>query len=456
MSTIASSSQPSYSQANGNPHTNGHPNGISIKPKATSPRTSLDLDYCPTSPSKISFAKKHLLALASSPPADFSTLVNAHRQPHAFILGSRSSKLALVQTKIIQTSLRNLFPDDFPTIGGGAEDEFGLDLKPTFTVVSMKTAGDQNQVMPLYLFGGSGEKALWTKELEAALCQGQVDLVVHCLKDVPTTLPPGCEIAAITDRVDPRDVLVVKKGLGYRSLDELPEGSVVGTSSVRRVAQLRARYPKLKFSSVRGNIQTRLSKLDAPNSQFTALVLAAAGLLRLDLSTRITAYLSPPTLYHSVGQGALGIEVRIPGTSPLDQFGNEREKPEGWDERTGRIRDMVRRLNHWQSAWCCLAEREMLRVLEGGCSVPVGVSTKLTPVEERMGYDELGLEVVVPGEERRSRLRIKAVVTSLDGEEAREVGRRMAVWLLKNGAKEILEELGREVAKEEDAVAYKR
>jgi hydroxymethylbilane synthase len=186
--------------------------------------------------------------------------------------------------------------------------------------------------------------ALWTKELEVALINGQVDAIVHSLKDVPTEFPPGCELGAVLEREDPSDALVVKKGLDYRSLEEMPDGSVIGTSSVRRVAQLRRSFPKLKFADVvrcwprtlnppqttqkspcqrmvltlsfqfqtqRGLVQTRLRKLDDPTSSYTALILASAGLIRLGLGDRITASVTSPTLYHAVGQGAIGVEMRI-------------------------------------------------------------------------------------------------------------------------------------------------
>ncbi|SJX61212.1 related to HEM3-porphobilinogen deaminase [Sporisorium reilianum f. sp. reilianum] len=238
-------------------------------------------------------------------------------------------------------------------------------LRPhAFPITSMSTAGDQNLRSPLYVIGGEG-KAIWTKELEVALEQGAVDAIVHCLKDVPTALPKGLELAAILEREDPRDALVVKAGLPYKVLDELPVGSVIGTSSVRRVAQLRRRYPHLVFSDVRGNINTRLAKLDAPNGPYTALILAAAGLVRLNLHSRITAFLSSPVLLHSVGQGSLAIEVRTP--------------PEGADpttNRDARIRELIRSIGDWRATFRNEAERALLRELEGGCSIPVGVETR--------------------------------------------------------------------------------
>lgn len=151
--------------------------------------------------------------------------------PRRFVIGSRASKLAVVQAELVYEALKQLHPPS----------------SATFALSYMRTEGDKNQTQALYLMGG---KALWTKELEVALLEGEVDLIVHCLKDIPTQLPDGCELGAILEREDPSDCLVVKEGLPYKTLDELPEGSVIGTSSVRRVAQLRRKYPKLKFADV--------------------------------------------------------------------------------------------------------------------------------------------------------------------------------------------------------------
>ncbi|SPO22552.1 related to HEM3 - porphobilinogen deaminase [Ustilago trichophora] len=256
-------------------------------------------------------------------------------------------------------------------------------LRPhTFPITSMSTAGDQNLRSPLYVIGGEG-KAIWTKELEVALEQGAVDAIVHCLKDVPTALPKGLELAAVLEREDPRDALVVKAGLPYKVLDELPVGSVIGTSSVRRVAQLRRRYPHLVFSDVRGNINTRLAKLDAPNGPYTALILAAAGLVRLNFHSRITAFLSSPVLLHSVGQGSLAIEVRTP--------------PEGADtttNRDARIRELIRSIGDWRATFRAEAERALLKELEGGCSIPVGVETRFDDHDQIEGQRSEAIALV--------------------------------------------------------------
>lgn len=284
----------------------------------------------------------------------------------------------------------------------------------------MTTEGDKNQSQALYLLGG---KALWTKELEVALKENVVDMLVHSLKDVPTTLPPGCEIGAILERENPVDSLVVKQGLPYKNLEDLPEGSVVGTSSVRRVAQLRKSFPGLVFLDVRGNLNTRLAKLDAPDGPYTALILAKAGLVRLGMGDRVTADLTAPILFHAVSQGALAVEIRSD-----DQEAQE----------------LCKKLTHQETQWKCLAERALLRELEGGCSVPVGVSTSLSQIDKSAS------------ELTRATLEITGCVTSLDGSVhvqdtltqevestrgAEELGRNLAIKLMANGAKAILDDI---------------
>ncbi|EIW72767.1 hypothetical protein TREMEDRAFT_15236, partial [Tremella mesenterica DSM 1558] len=229
---------------------------------------------------------------------------------------------------------------------------------------SMSTAGDRNQTTPLHLLSPYSStqpaKSLWTDELEARLLSGELDLLVHSLKDVPTVLKEGCEIACILEREDPRDALVMRMGRTEKGLGELEKGSVVGTGSVRRVAQLKRAFPHLEFKDMRGNLNTRFRKLDDPSSPYSALILALSGLTRLGLSSRTTSHLSSPELYHAVGQGALAVEVRVGDT---------------------RIREALKSVGHWETEWRCGAERGLLRVLEGGCSVPVGVETVLEEIK---------------------------------------------------------------------------
>ena len=182
-------------------------------------------------------------------------------------------------------------------------------------------------------------------------------------------------------REDSRDVLVVKQGLQYKSLFELPAGSVVGTSSIRRTAQLARKYPHLKVENIRGNIGTRLAKLDAEDSPFTAIIIAAAGLLRLDLQDRITQYLDSKNsgMLYAVGQGAMGVEIR---------------------KDDNLLRQMLEKICHDETTFACLAERSLLRTLEGGCSAPLGVESEW-----------------VKSAEGTRKLRMRSVVVSVDGKQ---------------------------------------
>ncbi|KAG4219105.1 hypothetical protein PC116_g32415, partial [Phytophthora cactorum] len=218
-------------------------------------------------------------------------------------VGTRKSKLALNQADYVATALKQLHP----TVN--------------FEIKGMHSTADKDKITALYKFGGKG---LWTNELEAELTAGELDIIVHSLKDMPTTLPEGLILACVTPREDPRDVVVVKKGLQdkYKKLADLPAGAIVGTSSVRRMAQIKRRYPHLKFKDMRGNIDTRLQKLDAGDSDFSVLILAAAGLHRMGQAGRISQYLDSTTegggMLHAVGQGGLGIEARADDKKTLD------------------------------------------------------------------------------------------------------------------------------------------
>ncbi|CAG8541239.1 10787_t:CDS:2 [Diversispora eburnea] len=246
----------------------------------------------------------------------------------------RNSELALIQTNHVQNVLQLTYPDfEFP-------------------IKSMTTVGDQILNVPLYQIG---EKSLFTKELETALQNNQVDLVVHSLKDLPTTLPVGMTIGAILKRENPHDAVVIKQGLNVKSLKELPKGSIIGTSSVRRTAQLKRAFPDLIFQNVRGNLNTRLRKLDDPNGPYSALILAVAGLIRLNQNDRISEILPSSIILHAVGQGALAVECRT----------NDEE-----------VIKLLSVLEDEDTKLCCTAERSLLRILEGGCSVPIGANTE--------------------------------------------------------------------------------
>lgn len=245
-------------------------------------------------------------------------------------IATRRSKLALVQSHWIKSRLQALHP--------------GLEVELREYV----TRGDQIQNVPLSQVGGKG---LFTKEIEDALLSGEADLAVHSLKDLPSVLPEGLTLGAVPEREDPRDALVLPSGgaTGEADLAMLSHGARVGSSSVRRMAQLIAVRPDLRVESVRGNVDTRLRKLD--EGQYDALILAAAGLRRLGLAGRISAALSPDVSTPAPGQGALGLELRAD------------------DEPTRRLVDA---LNHLESRARIAAERTLMDAVGGGCSVPLG------------------------------------------------------------------------------------
>lgn len=242
-------------------------------------------------------------------------------------IGSRGSKLALWQAEWVRSRLE----------AAGAEAR----------VEVIKTEGDVRTDVPLAVIGGKG---VFTKELELALLEGRIDVAVHSLKDLPTVVPEGLTIAAVAEREDPRDALVLRadklhEGAAVRSL---PAGACVGTSSQRRLAQLKHARPDLVVKDLRGNVDTRLRKLDG--GWYDAVILAAAGLRRLGFEGRIGAYIPTGEMLPAVGQGALGVETRA------------------GDEATIRL---VRRLDHGPTRAACEAERAFLRSLGGGCQVPI-------------------------------------------------------------------------------------
>ncbi|CAK7223461.1 porphobilinogen deaminase [Sporothrix bragantina] len=330
----------------------------------------------------------------------------ASTTPLTVHVGTRSSKLAMRQAVTVVAALEAANP--------------GVN----FVIDARETAGDRDKTTPLPNLG----KGLWTSEFEARLVEGGLDLVVHCAKDMPTKLPAGCILGAILEREDPRDAVIFPPGTNYKSIGDLPAGSVVGTSSVRRSAQLRRRYPGLKFLDLRGNIDTRLRKLDdsvnpdrAPDApRYDCIILAAAGLKRMNLDGRISQYLQDDTsgTLYAVGQGALAIEIR-----------------EG-DEQT---QSLLKPIAHTPTMLECWAERAVMRQLEGGCSVPIGVECKWS------GEDNSTLE-------------LKATVVSLDGkqavdssasqhvttaEEADALGLHVAAIMVEQGAQNILDEINK-------------
>ncbi|XP_015183013.1 PREDICTED: porphobilinogen deaminase isoform X1 [Polistes dominula] len=251
-------------------------------------------------------------------------------------VGSRKSELALIQTRYVIDSLKEIYP------------------KKEFEIVTMNTKGDKilDKSLPKI-----GEKSLFTEELELALESGRVDFLVHSLKDLPTILPQGMVLGAILKREDPRDAVVMSKKYKDKTLSTLPKGSVIGTSSLRRSAQLARNMPHLTVQSIRGNLNTRLKKLDDEESPFAAIILAVAGLKRMGWNDRISQILEPEEALYAVGQGALGVECR---------------------ESDWKILSLLEPLHDVDTALRCVCERSFLKTLGGGCSAPVAVSSTLT------------------------------------------------------------------------------
>ncbi|HEX9178877.1 MAG TPA: hydroxymethylbilane synthase [Burkholderiales bacterium] len=304
--------------------------------------------------------------------------------PSRVVIATRESALALWQARHVQARLAGLYP----------QTEFAL--------LGMTTRGDQMLDSPLSRIGGKG---LFVKELEQAMEEGRADIAVHSMKDVPMVLPPGFTLGAIGEREDPRDAFVAAR---FRCLEELPAGSVVGTASLRRESQLRARFPGLQIATLRGNVQTRLRKLD--EGQYAAIILAAAGLKRLGLSGRITAILPPEESLPAVGQGALGIECR-----------------EGRPD----LEVLLAPLNHDATARCVRAERAMSRALAGSCQVPLGGFAEISRGRMRMrGF------VATPDGTRMARAEAEG-----DPAAPEELGARLAQTLKSLGAEEILAQL---------------
>jgi hydroxymethylbilane synthase len=296
-------------------------------------------------------------------------------------IATRQSPLALWQAHYVKDRLMACHP--------------GLQVE----LVPMVTRGDVILDTPLAKVGGKG---LFVKELELALLENRADIAVHSMKDVPVEFPQGLGLTTICEREDPRDAFVSNH---FNSLDALPVGSVVGTSSLRRQCQLAAERPDLVIRSLRGNVGTRLSKLD--NGDYDAIILAVAGLKRLGLENRIRQALSPEQSLPAVGQGAVGIECRLD------------------DERT---RALLAPLNHADTAVRLCAERAMNTRLEGGCQVPIGSYAELS-------QGEIWLRALVGAPDGSQMVRGERRGPA---EDAEKLGISLAEELLNNGAREIL------------------
>ena len=302
-------------------------------------------------------------------------------------IASRRSKLAMVQTLWVKEQLEKNIPN--------------LEV----SIEAMATQGDKILDVALAKIG---DKGLFTKELEAQMLVGHADIAVHSLKDLPTNLPDGLELGCITKRENPSDALVVNKKNECYKLESLPAGSIVGTSSLRRLAQLRNKFPNLNFKDIRGNVITRIEKLDS--GEFDCIILAAAGLKRLGFESRIHQIIPSEVSLHAVGQGALGIECKTN------------------DEK---ILEIIRILEDKPTSQRCIAERAFLRELEGGCQVPIGVNSNVQD-------EKLSLTGMVASIDGKILIKDKTIGSIYKPED---VGRKLAEKLKSQGADDILSEI---------------
>lgn len=329
-------------------------------------------------------------------------------------IGTRGSKLAVWQAEWVKTKLKRFYPD--------------LDIE----LIKIKTTGDKILDVPLAKVGGKG---LFVKEIEESLLRKRVDIAVHSMKDVPTDFPDGLHLPVICKREDPRDALIISQRLKIKSIKlkppfpvslifSLPENAKIGTSSLRRSCQLLHIRPDFRIEHLRGNLDTRLRKLD--EGQYDAIILAAAGVVRLGLKQRISEVLPFEISLPAIGQGAIGIECRIE-----DKF----------------INNVILPLNHQESSACVRAERAFLKKLEGGCQVPIAAFARIiTPLNDN--YTALtngGLEsrLIVMDGFVGSITGDRIIRESINGEveNAETLGIQLAENIILHGAKKILDEI---------------
>lgn len=301
------------------------------------------------------------------------------------LIGTRGSKLALWQTEFVRRKLSSVFPD------------------VEFEIKIIKTKGDKILDSPLSKIG---DKGIFTREIEIELLNGSIDIAVHSLKDLPTKLPDGLTIGAVTEREDVRDVLISKNNL---KLDELPENAVIATGSLRRRAQILHFRPDFQFVDLRGNIDTRFRKFDESN--WDAMILAFAGVSRMNYTDRISQVIPTDLILPAVGQGAIAVEAR---------------------EDRHEILQMLEKINHKETELATKAERALLRRLEGGCQIPIGAFAYIS----------------------NGKIKLSAMVSNLDGTfmvrdsiegdangDVEKIGFELAERLLEQGGAKILEEI---------------
>ena len=309
-------------------------------------------------------------------------------QTQSLTIATRKSLLALWQAEHVQQRLIENFP------------------QLAVTLLKMTTKGDRILDVPLAKIGGKG---LFMKELETAILEDRADIAVHSMKDVPMFFPEGLQLAVICKREDFRDAFVSNE---FAAIDELPEAAIVGSSSLRRQCQLKARRPDLEIRNLRGNVNTRLRKLD--EGQYNAIILAAAGLIRLDMSQRITSYLEPEICLPAGGQGAIGIECRAGDIA---------------------VMELLKPLEHRETSLCVRAERAMNTRLNGGCQVPIACLAQLQGQDET---EQIYIRGLV-GEPDGSRLLCSE--QSGPSKQGEALGELVADELLNQGADEILAKL---------------
>jgi hydroxymethylbilane synthase len=299
-------------------------------------------------------------------------------------IGTRASALALWQAEWVKAELEKKYP--------------GMAVSLT----KIKTTGDKILDVPLAQVGGKG---LFVKEIEEAMLAHEIDIAVHSMKDVPTMFPDGLHLSCITKREDARDALLTRNNMKFK---DLPQGATIGTSSLRRQAQLMSVRPDFKIAQLRGNVDTRLRKLK--EGQFDAIILAAAGVRRLGLAENVSEYLDPSISLPAIGQGALGIECRV-------------------DDRE--LNDLIAFFNHQDTRTCVTGERALLRRLEGGCQVPIACYGQMLNGKLHL----IGLVGSVDGK--------RIIKETIEGEadKAEKLGVTLAEKLLKQGADVILREV---------------
>jgi len=299
-------------------------------------------------------------------------------------IGTRASALALWQAEWVKSELEKKYP--------------GM----TVSLTKIKTTGDKILDVPLAQVGGKG---LFVKEIEEAMLANEIDIAVHSMKDVPTLFPDGLHLSCITKREDARDALLTRNNMKFK---DLPQGATIGTSSLRRQAQLMSVRPDFKIQQLRGNVDTRLRKLK--EGQFDAIILAAAGVRRLGLTENVSEYLDPSISLPAIGQGALGIECRV-------------------DDRE--LNDLIAFFNHQDTRTCVTGERALLRRLEGGCQVPIACYGQMMNGKLHL----IGLVGSVDGK--------RIIKDTIEGEadKAEKLGVTLAEKLLSKGADVILREV---------------